>query len=276
MVAYLNDVPNFTITDNRQPPSFNLNGNGNTYIGVNQYNPSDWIYKGYIYHVKFARNTSDKDILKPPKKQTGVEVEKTDGIWIQSVSVVGSSAGWIKYDPQGAQTEEWQTFFANTLNFGVFQYKNQSSPTTTLTQTGSAIIDKSPLNKVFKIIAGNGTWHNTSIGCNLEFLDQDDNVVAALKWYQDGTFRHAISYGPNLGSQTRVGVVGSYPQTNGELSITPSGFIYTNKATTNYNESFSYNTDLSGVTKIRVSGLSSTYDYSGAGAAYYVFQQLPT
>ena len=201
-------------------------------------------------------------------------MEKTDGIWIQSVSVVGSSASWIKYDPQGAQTEEWQTFFANTLNFGILQYKNQSSPTTTLTQTGSAIIAKSPLNKVFKIIAGNGTWHNTSIGCNLEFLDPNDNVVAALKWYQDGTFRHAISYGPNLGSQTRVGVVGSYPQTNGELSITPSGFIYTNKATTNYNESFNYSTDLSSVTKVRVSGLSSTYDYSGAGAAYFIFQQL--
>ena len=28
------------------------------------------------------------------------------------------------------------------------------------------------------------------------------------------------------------------------------------------------------VTKVRVSGLTSTYDYSGAGAAYFIFQQL--
>lgn len=61
MTLSVNGIIDFSVTG--VPSSFNLNTKDNTCVGINKYNPIDWIFKGKVYSLKVLRNTTDLSLL---------------------------------------------------------------------------------------------------------------------------------------------------------------------------------------------------------------------
>lgn len=122
----------------------------------------------------------------------------------------------------------------------------------------------------------NGTWSNDKCDFDIEFLDNSNNVIAALRCRADGNYRHGFWYGPNLSSLTKALQYGSYPKTNGILTFSNTSLIWTHDpAQPHQNKSFTLaGVDMSSVVRMRLTNMLATSTYTGGagGGAFAVFQ----
>lgn len=104
----------------------------------------------------------------------------------------------------------------------------------------------------------------------LELLDKQDNVVAAIKSGTDQPSSSGLWYGKDLDSLIKTGKSGSNVSTRGELSFSGSVITYTNKSSSDFNNSFSFPIDISSVVKIRVGGSAESTALVGSFSVGYL------
>ena len=171
-------------------------------------------------------------------------------------------------DPDDTSNPNWQEYFGDMLPF-------QPTPDMWDIQFGQSVTATFP-DSVFnyfskdwtlQLNARNGCWYNDRCWAKIEFLDVNDNTIAAIETRSGGNnFRHLLSYGPNLSNLTNTGQTGAYPNTDGNLTFTDTQIIYTNTRSTNYNNSFTFNCDVNAITKLRISGVDARTNYGTTGS----------
>ena len=174
-------------------------------------------------------------------------------------------------DPTNIDLPTWWDNFSETIDIGVFAYIYTSGVGNTGVLPTKNISLSFIKDYVFNLIASNSTFTPDYCDVDLEFLDASDNVIAAIRLKNDGSWRHGMWYGASLASLTKAGQVGSSYQTDGKLSFTASAMVYTNTRGTNHNASWSFACNPADFAKIRVSSLrvQSSYTSAAGGAAYF-------
>jgi len=198
--------------------------------------------------------------------------EGDEGIWIQAVAAYDSTTSG-KYDFTNTSATTYNDYYKNTIGFGALIYSATiGSNGYVEARKGSEpiIINRSVLNKQFKVSASNGCYDGSDILVTIEILNSNNNVIAALKWVRELTYSHYIYYGTNLSSLTRAPIIGSYPASYGDLYFKEDKIEYVSDPTrtNNVNGSFVFNVDLSDAKSIRVSNLYATENYSSCSSAF--------
>ena len=232
-----------------------------------------YIYKNYIKYTD-TYTVPVEDIVVDP----GVIDER--GLWIldtatwSSVAPPYPSASLMRFDPLTQYDSVWNVLHSNTIDFSIKTFKSATAGPVSILDNTTRILDKSPLNKKFYVHASNGTWTDTSINVDLEFLDTNNNIVMVLRWEKDSTYRHGIWYGPSWASLTKAPQSGSYPQTYGVLYFKPNEleFYTQSNSTAGLNQGFIYSPpNYQTISKIRVTKLGANQDYTGGTAASAFF-----
>lgn len=167
------------------------------------------------------------------------------------------------YDYNNTSLATHKSYFPGSISH--LKYSFSATPNVTINDVANSyIIEENPLGKKFFIYAANGTYTNTEAQLFLEFLDADNNVIVAMKWFRDTTYSNMFTYGPTLSSQINTTKVGAYGITNGILAVNSNGLLFTNlsTATANYIDNFSYSINLSNIKKYRISGMKAVGDYN--------------
>jgi len=198
--------------------------------------------------------------------------EGDEGIWIQAVAAYSSTTSG-KYDFTNTSATTYNDYYKNTIGFGALIYSATiGSNGYVEARKGSEpiIINRSVLNKQFKVSAANGCYDGSDILVTIEILNSNNNVIAALKWVRELTYSHYIYYGSNLSSLTRAPIIGSYPASYGDLYFKEDKIEYVSDPTrtNNVNGSFVFNVDLSDAKSIRVSNLYATENYSSCSSIF--------
>lgn len=157
-----------------------------------------------------------------------------------------------RYDVNNTTTGTWQEKFAQTAGIGLHNYTNSVGKADTPYEQKT--INHFELDWVLNIRGINSVSGEHTHLWTLELLDANDNVVAAIKSEKDGNGSTGLWYGESLTSMTKTGKTGTSVSTNGDLSFTSAGISYQNVSSSNYNNSFNFNVNLSAVVKIRVAG----------------------
>lgn len=207
---------------------------------------------------------------------------------LQSGFIFSSLAGTIDqanpaWNPAETSEPTYQERFGNIIDFGLdsgaswaHTYNPSGSATASAPNNTFEFFD---INRTYRFAARNASWLNDKCDGNIEFLDESNNVIFAMRTQDElnssKQYQHRFLYGANLGSLARPTPIGPYPQTNYALSFTPTQVTGTNLSPTNAHSSFAFNCDAASITKIRLSGQNCVSTYtSGAGATAWFLLQL--
>lgn len=184
------------------------------------------------------------------------------GIWIWNLAstMATENVNFLK----DIRNPDYETLFENTEDFCFYNYKHVTNSWSSDTGwVNNFLIDKSPIGKVFEVHLYNGTYSYTCADTHLEFKDDDDNIIAVMKFERDSSYQSGIWYGTSWNTITKASQSGSYPQTTGILEFLNDRIVYTNTRNTGgWNNSFTYmNSNLHKVTKINVLKARAYMDY---------------
>lgn len=156
------------------------------------------------------------------------------------------------WDKTATSSTLWSENFSQTIDIALLD--SVFSGSTAVVDYSSKIIDLFDLNWVLEIRGSSSAGSDDTHLLTLELLSAEDVVVAAIKSGSDGSKSSGLWYGKDLDSLIKTGKSGSNVSTQGQLSFTGNTITYTNKRSSNFNNSFSFSIDISSAVKIRVGG----------------------
>lgn len=158
-------------------------------------------------------------------------------------------------DVNATSQPTWDEYFSQTKDFALIDYAHGAgAPVETAWRT--KVIDRFELDWVFLLAGDNLSWGQDSLKWTFEILDASNNVLFALRCETYGQLKMGLWYGKSITSGVEASTTGTYPQVGGELSFTTSGVTYKNTRSTNHNNSFVFNVDLTTAAKVRVGGIA--------------------
>ena len=174
------------------------------------------------------------------------------------------------FDINNTTHEKWIENFSQTKDIMFYDYVYGNSAQKTNKLALPKIIDQFRPWWNLQLVASNGSWYGDQGTITFEILDNENNVLFALKAERDGEFRSGLWYGTTLNSLTKTGQSGPYPHTNGTLSFTDDLVIYVANTSASMNLSFTFPVNLRSAAKVRVYGYSESNYKSGGGAQAYI------
>lgn len=180
-----------------------------------------------------------------------------------------------RFDKTATDHKDWIANFSHVLDIAILDYAEGS--TTARTPYREKVINDFQFWWELLIVAYNGQHYNDISNSTLEVLDENNNVLFALKNQREASFKTALYYGVDLGSLTKTSQTsnGSAVATSGTLRFYEDKVVFQNERASNFNDSFSMAVDLRDAVKVRVSGESfSSKTNTGAGfATSYILLQ---
>lgn len=116
--------------------------------------------------------------------------------------------------------------------------------------------------------ANNATWDADQCFASIEFVNNSNQTVVAIRTASRTAYNHWLQYGPGLTNLTNTSTSGAYPNTTGYITFTDTQLTYTNIRSSNFNGSFNISCDVNSIRKIRISSVSARSTWGGNGAAY--------
>lgn len=183
---------------------------------------------------------------------------------------VAGSGGYYydAWDKTATSSTLWSENFSQTLDIGLLDAMFSSG----VSEVGysNKIINIFNLSWVLGIRGSSSAKEGDTHLLTLELLSAEDVVVAAIKSGSDGPKSSGLWYGKGLDSLIKTGQSGSNVSTQGQLSFTENTITYTNKRSSDFNNSFSFSIDISSAVKIRVGGSAKSVFTIGSFSIGYL------
>jgi hypothetical protein len=190
---------------------------------------------------------------------------------ILSYTALSGSSPESAENPDNTTAGSWQAQFGN------IQPYQPTPPLWGFTDTNGAVIGFSEgIFNHFRIgwsmdfIGSNGCWMGDTSNVDMEFQTAAGTTIAAVRVIcNEGNFRNGLYYGPSLASLTKTGQTGSDPKTGGILTSTATQLIFTNTrvasgvAGSGYNNSWTFDCDMTQVRRIRFTNVSVDSNWTG-------------
>lgn len=158
------------------------------------------------------------------------------------------------FDKEKTTEPTWNEYFSQVMDIGLIGYAYGSGTQSVPEQ--EILIDQFNTNWIIEVFAFNDSQNTHTM--TFEILEDNNNVIAAIKSQNDGDTSVGLWYGSSLETLSKTGVSGSIGITTGNLVFSPTGLTFTNNRSGSFNKSFSFNADISKAKKIRVTGKATT------------------
>ena len=168
-----------------------------------------------------------------------------------------------RYDVNATSEPTWDEYFSQTVDIGVFDYVSGSTPLVAPLDT--VVINQFDIGWQINLWGWNSATIDSAHFLEFEILDNESNVLFALRSEKDGELSAGLWYGNTLDSMGKAAQTGSEPATSGVLSFALDRVNFLNDRTGDHNESFVFFVDLSSASKIR---LSASAEISGSAPKY--------
>lgn len=166
-------------------------------------------------------------------------------------------------DVEATSEPTWDEYFSQTVDIGVFDYVH--GPTPLLAPLDTVVINQFDIGWQIGLWGWNSAVRDSAHLLEFEILDNESNVLFALRSEKDGEFSAGLWYGNTLDSMGKAAQKGGQPATSGVLSFALDRVNFLNNGADNYNDSFVFFVDLSNASKIR---LSASAEVSGSAPKY--------
>jgi hypothetical protein len=207
--------------------------------------------------------------MAPPPPPAGLWLAYKGNYLISAMAYAGNATG-AGYDSTAITDPNWAANFGATTAVGVFAY-NRSAGVADTGTIGPKIIDSYDPNAIFDVVAWNHCYYVDLPESTIEFLDANNVVQAVFSTIYKSDFCAAIKYGPDIAGLAIAPYYqnGAVLYCQGRLTLSPSGFSWVPDTVPNNSNTlaFTYNKDLSTVTKLRVT-IRAKSNYTGGCPTY--------
>lgn len=209
-----------------------------------------------------------------------------EGVWALAVACWGT-ATLPQFNIEETTAPTWSENFRKTIS--IIAYTRNYNSTGNITTLGipTKVIDASKiLGRRFEIVVSAGAYNGNYGRMFIEFLDNSDAVLAALKVDKGvsvyGAFGSTLQIGDTLDTVANVSKIGMVPTANGFIDVLPTGIVYTprNLESTERFNTHTFSKDMSDLSKIRISSLEAHQNHSSSdpgsptGSSAYVYFKL--
>jgi hypothetical protein len=182
------------------------------------------------------------------------------------VCVVANSGSVVKHRPDldVAETGEatWKARFLETKDIGLFNYTWGSGVQDTGTLSTKTIV--LPRLKRMFFYAYKSSWTGDISDVDLEFLDDSDSVIAAIRVRASGAYTVSMQYGASLSSLTTASTTGlPWYHAQGHFTFSGTHLTYTNVANS-WISAWSLACSADTIKKVRASNVRCKSNYTAA------------